>query len=96
MNLTKAEVEHLAKLARLDLTETEKEEYIRHLNNFFYFVEKLNQANTTGVEPMAHAVPVHNVLRTDIIETSLNPNQVLVNAPDQLDNFFKVPKILEG
>lgn len=95
MSLTKAEVEHVARLARLDLTEAEKEEYTLQLNEILSFVEKLNQLDTTGVEPTAHAIPIHNVFRSDKTEPSLDPEKVLANAPDRVEDFFKVPKSLE-
>jgi aspartyl-tRNA(Asn)/glutamyl-tRNA(Gln) amidotransferase subunit C len=95
MSLSKTEVEHVARLARLELTETEKEEFTGQLNGILHFVEKLNQLNTAGVEPTAHAIPVSNVFRPDRMTPSLDPELALANAPDRLDNFFKVPKVLE-
>jgi aspartyl-tRNA(Asn)/glutamyl-tRNA(Gln) amidotransferase subunit C len=95
MSLSKAEVEHVARLARLELSETEKEEFTGQLNEILHFVEKLNQLDTSAVEPTAHAIPVNNVFRPDRIAPSLDPELALANAPDRLDNFFKVPKVLE-
>jgi aspartyl-tRNA(Asn)/glutamyl-tRNA(Gln) amidotransferase subunit C len=95
MSLSKAEVEHVARLARLGLTETEKEEFTWQLNEILTFVEKLNELDTTGIEPTAHAIPIHNVFRPDEGKPSLDPEQALANAPDRIDGFFKVPKLLE-
>ncbi|HBF38454.1 MAG TPA: Asp-tRNA(Asn)/Glu-tRNA(Gln) amidotransferase subunit GatB [Firmicutes bacterium] len=95
MPLTKAEVEHVARLARLELNENEKEQFTGQLNDILGFVEKLNQLDTASIEPTAHAIPVANVFRPDQLATSLEPDQALANAPDPVDDFFKVPKILE-
>ncbi|HYH03464.1 MAG TPA: Asp-tRNA(Asn)/Glu-tRNA(Gln) amidotransferase subunit GatC [Bacillota bacterium] len=95
MSLSKAEVEHVARLARLELSETEKEEFTGQLNEILHFVEQLNQLDTKAVEPTAHAIPVANVFRQDEVKPSLDPELALTNAPDRVDNFFKVPKVLE-
>jgi aspartyl-tRNA(Asn)/glutamyl-tRNA(Gln) amidotransferase subunit C len=95
MSLTKAEVEHVARLARLELSENEKEEFTGQLNDILAFVEKLNQLDTTNIEPTAHAIPVTNVFRPDQVVPSLDPELALANAPDRIGDFFKVPKTLE-
>jgi aspartyl-tRNA(Asn)/glutamyl-tRNA(Gln) amidotransferase subunit C len=93
--LTKDDIKRLAGLARLELTEFEKEEFTRELNGIFGFMEKLNKLDTTGVEPMGYAAPLCNVFRNDMIELSLGSNQALANGPDREGDFFKVPKILD-
>ncbi len=95
MSLTKTEVEHVARLARLELTDAEKEEYTGQLNEILNFVEELRKLDTAHIQPTAHAIPVTNVFRADKVQPSLDPEKVLFNAPDRDDNFFKVPKILE-
>jgi aspartyl-tRNA(Asn)/glutamyl-tRNA(Gln) amidotransferase subunit C len=95
MSLTKAEVEHVARLARLELNESEKEEFTGQLNDILGFVEKLNKLDTASIEPTAHAIPVTNVFRPDELKSSLDSEMALANAPDRVDDFFKVPKILE-
>ena len=95
MSLTKVEVEHVARLARLELNENEKEEFTGQLNGILGFMEKLNQLDTAAIEPTAHAIPVTNVFRSDKAGVSLEPDSALVNAPDRVDDYFKVPKILE-
>jgi aspartyl-tRNA(Asn)/glutamyl-tRNA(Gln) amidotransferase subunit C len=95
MSLTKTEVEHVARLARLELSESEQEEFTGQLNDILGFVEKLNKLDTANIEPTAHAIPVTNVFRPDQVGTSLDSELALANAPDRVDNFFKVPKILE-
>ncbi len=95
MSLTKAEVEHVARLARLELSEDEKEEFTGQLNDILAFVEKLNTLDTSNIEPTAHALPVANVFRPDEVVPSLAPELALANAPDRIGDFFKVPKTLE-
>jgi aspartyl-tRNA(Asn)/glutamyl-tRNA(Gln) amidotransferase subunit C len=95
MSLTKAEVEHVARLARLELSENEKEEFTGQLNEILDFVEKLNKLDTANIEPTAHAIPVANVFRPDQVVTSLDSELALANAPDRIGDFFKVPKTLE-
>jgi aspartyl-tRNA(Asn)/glutamyl-tRNA(Gln) amidotransferase subunit C len=96
MSLTKAEVEHVARLARLELSESEKEEFTGQLNEILDFVEKLNKLDTSNIEPTAHAIPVTNVFRPDQVVPSLDLELALANAPDRIGNFFKVPKTLES
>lgn len=95
MSLTKTEVEHVARLARLELNEAEQEAFTGQLNEILSFVEQLNQLDTQAIEPMSHAIPVANVFRADRVEPSLSPESALANAPDRVDHFFRVPKVLE-
>ncbi|MGE5605731.1 MAG: Asp-tRNA(Asn)/Glu-tRNA(Gln) amidotransferase subunit GatC [Bacteroidota bacterium] len=94
MSLSQSEIEKIARLARLELTEAEKTEFTSQLNRILGLAAQLEQLDTVGVEPMAHVVPVVNVLRPDRIGQSLDPEKALANAPERKDNFFKVPKIL--
>jgi aspartyl-tRNA(Asn)/glutamyl-tRNA(Gln) amidotransferase subunit C len=95
MSLSQNEVEYVARLARLELSEAEKDQFTGELNGILDFVEKLNQLDTAAVEPTAHAIPVTNVFRPDRVRPSLDPELALSNAPDRVNNFFKVPKVLE-
>ena len=95
MSLTKAEVEHVARLARLELSEAEQEEFTGQLNQILDFVAKLNELDTSGIEPTAHAFPTSNVFRLDQAKPSLDPELALANAPDRSGDFFKVPKSIE-
>lgn len=95
MALTKNDIEHVAALARLELTEPEKEEFTRDLNAVFGLMEKLKRLDTAGMKPMSNPVPLQNVFRADTIQPSLGTDKVLANAPDRMGDFFKVPKILE-
>jgi aspartyl-tRNA(Asn)/glutamyl-tRNA(Gln) amidotransferase subunit C len=89
------QVRKVAKLSRLDLSETEVEEFTGQLSAILDYVEKMNELDTTGVEPLAHCLPVSNVLREDSPKESLGTEKVLANAPQRDDEFFKVPKILD-
>ena len=93
--IDKSQVKKVAKLARLDLSEAEIEEFAGQLNAIIDYVERMNKLNTQGVEPMAHCLPVSNVFRDDVIKESLGTEKTLANAPQSDGPFFKVPKILE-
>jgi aspartyl-tRNA(Asn)/glutamyl-tRNA(Gln) amidotransferase subunit C len=93
--IDKSQVKKVAKLARLDLSDAEIEEFAGQLNAIIDYVERMNQLNTDGVEPLAHCLPVSNVFREDIVKKSLGTEKTLANAPEQDGQFFKVPKILE-
>lgn len=95
MGLTINEVEHVARLARLELSAEEKERFTHQLNDILQYVEKLKELDTDGVEPTAHVIPLQNVLREDAVRPSLDREDVLANAPDREEAFFKVPKIIE-
>jgi aspartyl-tRNA(Asn)/glutamyl-tRNA(Gln) amidotransferase subunit C len=94
--LTIKDVEHVARLARLELSEGEKEAMTRQLGAILGYAESLNALDVKGVEPTAHVLPLKNVLRPDVPEASLPREQALANAPDAAKGCFRVPKILEG
>lgn len=91
--ITKKEVEHVAKLARLELSEEEKEKYTEQFSSILDYFNQLKEVNTEGVEPMVHVLPVRNVMREDKAEISSNKEEILKNAPVEENGFFKVPKI---
>ncbi len=93
--IDKQQVRKVAKLARLDLTEAEIEEFTGQLGAILEYVEKMNELDTATVEPLAHCLPIHNVFRADEVRESLGTEQTLANAPQRDGPFFKVPKILE-
>ena len=88
-------IDYLANLARLALTETEKEKFSRQLGDILQYVEKLKQVEVAGVEPMAHASPVYNVWQEDIARPGLTVEQALLNAPAQRQHMIVVPKVVE-
>lgn len=92
--ISKKEVEHVALLARLELTEAEKEVYTQQLNAILEYVGKLNELDTENVEPMAHVLPLTNVFREDKVFPGLSQAEALANAPAQQEGQFKVPRII--
>jgi aspartyl-tRNA(Asn)/glutamyl-tRNA(Gln) amidotransferase subunit C len=94
--IDESQVRTVAKLARLDLTEREVTEFSSELSAILEYIEKLNELDTDSVEPLAHCLPIHNVFRDDNVKASLSLEDVLKNAPQREDNFFKVPKILDS
>jgi len=95
MSVTIKDVEHVAKLARLELSEQEKETFTEQMNAILKYAEKLNELNTDDVEPTSHPMPLSNVLREDVSRPSLPIEKVLLNAPDEEDGQIKVPAVLE-
>jgi aspartyl-tRNA(Asn)/glutamyl-tRNA(Gln) amidotransferase subunit C len=87
------DVKHVAKLARLELTEDEINKYSKQLGDILKYVEKMNEVDTTGVEPMPHAIPVYNVMREDVVKYEETKEELMANAPFEEDGFFRVPKI---
>ena len=94
MSLTKEEVLKVAHLARLEFKEVEIERFRGDLNNILNFIEKLQEVDTNGVEPMCQVNNLENVLRTDIIKQSLPKEVALKNAPQKDDGMFIVPKVV--
>lgn len=90
------QVRHVAKLARLALPEQQIEKFAPQLGSILEYVAKIEKIDVSGVEPMAHVLPLKNVLREDVVEPSLPVEKVLQNAPETDGPFFKVPKIIGG
>ncbi|MGN0004738.1 MAG: Asp-tRNA(Asn)/Glu-tRNA(Gln) amidotransferase subunit GatC [Candidatus Gastranaerophilaceae bacterium] len=91
--ITKEDVKHVAKLARLELTEEEIEKYSTQLGSILEYVQQMNEVDTTGIEPMPHAIPVTNVMRDDVVKYEQTKEELMKNAPYEEDGFFRVPKI---
>lgn len=87
---------HVAKLARLSLDEPKLARLTGQLELILGYINKISEVDMTAVEPMAHALPLHNVLRDDKVEPGLPLDAVLKNAPDTDPPFFKVPKVIGG
>jgi len=87
-------VRHIGKLSRIELTEEQIETFRRQLGRILRYFGKLQELDTTDVEPMAHAIEIRNVLGEDSHGESLPPEQALANAPQRDGNFFKVPKVI--
>lgn len=89
------QVRKVAKLGRLELTDEEVTEFTDQLGAILTYVEKMDELDTTDVEPLAHCLPISNVLREDRVAPSLGTEATVANAPERDGPFFKVPKILD-
>ena len=95
VKITKKEVEHVAHLARLSFAEDEKEKLAQQLSSILSYVEKLNELDTKDIEPTSHVLTLQNIFKEEEAKISLMREQVLANAPDKTEEFFKVPRIIE-
>jgi len=95
VKITKKDVEYVANLARLELTDEEKETFTRQLENILGYMDKLNEVNTSDVKPTSSIVNLKNVSREDIVEIFENTDGIIANAPEREDRLFKVKKIIE-
>jgi aspartyl-tRNA(Asn)/glutamyl-tRNA(Gln) amidotransferase subunit C len=89
------DIKYIAHLARLALTPAEEEQFGAQLAGILGYIEKLKQLDVTGIEPTAHAVPLVNVARADLVAPSLSNEEALRNAPAQANGLFMVPKIVD-
>ncbi|MBD5778189.1 Asp-tRNA(Asn)/Glu-tRNA(Gln) amidotransferase subunit GatC [Pelagicoccus sp. NFK12] len=92
---THIDIEYTAKLARINLTDAEKEKLSGQLDSIIGYVEKLEELDTDGVEPTAHPHPVYNVWQEDEVKGELSTEEALKNAPAQRDNMIVVPKVVD-
>lgn len=96
MKISRKDVEHVARLARLRLTEEEENKFGKQLNQILEYVDKLKELGSLDeVEPTSHVVPLENVLRDDEVKPSLPVKDALANAADKEGDYFKVPPIIE-
>lgn len=95
MTLSLAEIEHIAALARLHLTDDEKARYRQQLSAVLDYMEKLRQVDTAHIEPTATVLPLRSVVRPDVARPSLTPAELLDNAPNTEGAMFRVPPVLE-
>lgn len=89
------DLQHVVNLARIDLSAEEEARIRPQMKEILKYVDKLNELDVDGIEPMAHAVPLTNVMRADEVQSSLSHIDVLRNAPRQANGLFVVPKIVE-
>ena len=89
-----AEIEAVARLARLGLSAEEKEKFGRQLNDVLLYMEKLDGLPLEGVEPLSHVLPLKNVMRQDTPRPGLDREQALANAPERDGDMYKVPKVI--
>jgi aspartyl-tRNA(Asn)/glutamyl-tRNA(Gln) amidotransferase subunit C len=90
-----ADVKKVAKLGRLELSDSELSVFAKQLSAILEYVDEIQQLNTDGVEPMAHPLPVQNVFRADEPGQSLSVDEALRNAPVRLGDFFGVPAVMD-
>ncbi|MGA1840583.1 MAG: Asp-tRNA(Asn)/Glu-tRNA(Gln) amidotransferase subunit GatC [bacterium] len=95
MKITKEQVEYVANLAKLDITEEEKEIFTKQLDSILSYMDKLNQLDTRDIDPTSHVLPIKNIFREDEVKSSLPLEEALANAPDRKDGFFRVPRVIE-
>lgn len=95
MALSREEVEHVAYLARLGLSEEEKATLQEQLSSILEHMRSLGELDTSQIPPTAQVIPLRNVMRADEPRPSLSPEQVLANAPDREGDFFRVPPVLD-
>ena len=96
MRLTTAEVEHIATLSRLELSDAERERAANELSQIIGYFEALGELDTEDVMPTMHALPIENVLRADEIAPGLAREAALQNAPESADGMFQVPRVVEA
>ena len=95
MKISRDEVKHVANLARLRFDEGELEKFTDQLNVILTYIDKLNELDTSEVEPTYHVLDLVNVFREDQVQPSLPREAALANAPEHADGFFQVPRIIE-
>ncbi len=88
-------IEHVANLARLNLTMDEKKKLTIEMEGIIAFVDKLNELDTKDIKPMEHVIPMKNILREDVMEASYDREKILMNAPSHNEGGFKVPRVIE-
>ena len=94
MSVTKVDVKKIAELARLEFSDSELENYTVEMNKILGYMEKLNELDTSNVEPLSHPIENSNVFRDDQIKKSTDREEALKNAPDNTSEHFKVPKVI--
>ncbi len=95
MALLKKDVLHVAHLGRIQLSDREVEKFADQLSSIVDYVNQLGELDTEGVEPLAHALPLRNVLRADEPQPGLSNDQALAGAPDAADGCFRVPRVID-
>ena len=89
-------IEYVGILSKLELSEEEKEQAKKDMGSMLDYIDKLNELDTTGIEPMSHVFPVQNVFREDVVTNGDESEKTLKNAPGEKDNMFMVPRSHEG
>ncbi len=95
MKISREQIEHVANLARLNLTEEEKQRFTTDMEAIITFADQLNELDIKEIEPTAHVIPIQNVFRKDEAKPSFDRDALLANAPSKADGCFSVPKVVE-
>ncbi|HBA94049.1 MAG TPA: Asp-tRNA(Asn)/Glu-tRNA(Gln) amidotransferase GatCAB subunit C [Ruminococcaceae bacterium] len=95
MQITPDLIKYLETLARITLNEEEEKKVGSEIQDILTYIDMLNELDTDGVEAMSHCFPVTNVMRDDVVEESMTPDEVVANAPESQDGCFVVPKTVE-
>ena len=95
MKINENDIIKVARLARLELSPEEMDEFSRQLNGIIGYVEKINELDTSGIEPADHIVEIKNVFRKDVVENSISRSELEKISPDFREGHFVVPKIIE-
>lgn len=95
MTLSEKEVEHIAELARIRVSENEKNLFTKQFNEILQFFHQLDEVDTSSIEPTFHVVDIKNIFREDEVEPTLSTEDALKNAPKKEKNFFKAPKLFD-
>jgi len=95
MKISEKEIEHIAALARLSLSEDEKGLFGSQLSSILEYMDKLNELDTKDIEPTSHVLSLSNVMRGDVPKDSIPRDEALMNAPEHTEKFYRVPKIIE-
>lgn len=88
-------IEYVGILAKLELSDSEKEQAKKDMGSMLDYIDKLNELDTTGVEPMSHVFPVNNVFREDVVTNDDDRTNIIKNAPEEKDGSFMVPKTVD-
>jgi aspartyl-tRNA(Asn)/glutamyl-tRNA(Gln) amidotransferase subunit C len=94
MPVTLKDVENVAKLARLRFKEEEKKKFTEQINRILEYIDKLNELDTSKIEPLSHTIEISNVFREDEVTPSFPNEEILKNAPQKKGNYFVVPKVI--
>jgi aspartyl-tRNA(Asn)/glutamyl-tRNA(Gln) amidotransferase subunit C len=95
VKVTLKDVEHVAKLARLGLSDDDRKQFPEQLSKILGYAEAINKLDTKSVQPTSHAIPMKNVFREDELKVCKDISSILANAPDRKNNMFSVPRIME-
>ena len=93
--ITRDDVEYVARLSRLEMDDADLDKFVPHIQEILSYVEKLDELDTSDVEPTAHVLPMQNVSRADEVKPSISNDEALKSAPETADGFFLVPPVID-